>query len=269
LHIFNLSLTEPEFLDAIVVELVRGFSFEETLEQIYKIDARRLSISQILIARAPVTTPIAPSLISDLVGGKLKSLPSELDFLGDSPSDFFRMFSRFPDRPIHLLFSHDHSHYLSTNLNPKAQSSPLDDAEDAIHNVISAVRKAEIAAIVEDGRARFGPRHYPVSTVLDHNEYLFGTYSDSLLRACLLRAARDYELVYTDEKAEIEKTKRAMELITSTSPLDNDISPELVVAALSKKFPKLDLSSDLLSRPFFRLGLKEMFGFILESSEPE
>ena len=77
-----------------------------------------------------------------------------------------------------------------------------------------------------------GHRRYPVVTVLDHNEYLFGTYSDSLLRACLLRAAHDYELVYADRNTEKQRTQRAIELMASTSAIDSDVSAELVIAIL-------------------------------------
>src|SRR5262249_874477 len=80
------------------------------------------------------------------------------------------------------------------------------------------------------GKPALAPRHYPVATVMDHEEYLFGTYTDTLLRACLLRAARDYELVYTDVAVEKRKAERAIQLLTSPLAVENDIAGELVIA---------------------------------------
>jgi len=114
-----------------------------------------------------------------------------------------------------------------------------------------------------------GPRHYPVATVLNHKEYLFGTYSDSLLRACLLRSAHDYELNYTDQALEKEKTQRAVDLITSRSPINNDISAEIVLAALLGKFPRLRLSNKPVKLALERLKLAEFFGDLLSTEETD
>lgn len=75
MHLFGVSLTEPELIDALVFELVRGYTFEEVLEQVYKTEPRRLAISQVIIARAPVSTAIDPKIIEGLVAQKLTNLP--------------------------------------------------------------------------------------------------------------------------------------------------------------------------------------------------
>ena len=115
-------------------------------------------------------------------------------------------------------------------------------------------------------RPALGPRHHPVATVLNHNEYLFATYSDSLLRACLLRAARDYELVYTKIDTEKEKSKRAIELITSPSRIESDVAAEIIIASLAHKFPDLKLNAEPPRQAIAHLGLSEMFGSLLEAS---
>ena len=81
-----------------------------------------------------------------------------------------------------------------------------------------------------------GPPHYPIATVLDDNEYLVTTYTDSLVRACLLRAAMSYELNYTDGEAEKTKSDRASNLLCSQMKVEHDISAEIILAALAENF---------------------------------
>jgi hypothetical protein len=137
------------------MEIVRGFSFEEVLEQIYKTESKTLAISQILIARSPVATQIDPSVVRDLIAGRLQEIPRELAFLCSRPQDIDNVFARFPGRSVHLLFSHNHIHYLSANINPTSTINPLDQSEAIRNKAIRAIREIEIEVIVEAGRARF------------------------------------------------------------------------------------------------------------------
>ena len=85
MHFFSASLIESKPTEALVVELVRGYTIEHVLEDIYKNDAKRLGIAQLLILRAPVATPINPSVLSDFLSGALTNTPPELDFFGEGP----------------------------------------------------------------------------------------------------------------------------------------------------------------------------------------
>ena len=155
MHLFSAALTEPELLDALVIELVRGYSLKETLEHVYKIDSKKLAISQTIIARAPVATPIDPTSLREVITDQTDRIPRDLQFLCEKPNDLKDAFVRFPNRPVHLLFSHDYGHFLSANLNPTSTINPLDRQDVNSGNIIRTIRTAEIDAIVEAGRARF------------------------------------------------------------------------------------------------------------------
>ena len=157
MHLFGVSLTEPELIDALVFELVRGYTFEEVLEQVYKTEPRRLAISQVIIARAPVSTAIDPKIIEGLVAQKLTNLPPEIQFFGRTIKDVNAAFVRVPSWPVHLLFSHEHNHYLSANLNPTSSINFFDAGSPHFSSVIGNIQKAEIEIIVEAGRGRFPP----------------------------------------------------------------------------------------------------------------
>jgi len=155
LHLFTVPLNEPEPIDALVVELMRGYSFEEVLEQVYKIEPSRLAISQLLIARAPVGTPIDPALVKEVTTGQAATIPSDLRFFGDTVRELGSAFVRFPDRPIYLLFSHDHVHYLSDNLNPTSVFNPLAGERSIVESTLKRIQETEMQVVVESGRARF------------------------------------------------------------------------------------------------------------------
>ena len=155
MHFFSVQLTDPEPTEVLVVELVRGYSFEETLEHIYKTEPKRLANVQMVIARAPVFSPIAPAHVEKLRSGKLRRLPPELEFLGHGFRNLATAFARFPRRPIHLLFSYKYTHYISRNLNPTSKTNPLDGVEgDVLATTLRTIQRKEIETIVEDGRAR-------------------------------------------------------------------------------------------------------------------
>lgn len=77
----------------------------------------------------------------------------------------------------------------------------------------------------------------PLCTMLKYEEYLERKYTDSLLRAAIIRASQSYELVYSDAKDEKLRTERAAELIRSPVNLDGDLGLELLIAAACDKFP--------------------------------
>lgn len=90
-----------------------------------------------------------------------------------------------------------------------------------------------------------GPRRYPLSTVLNYKEYLVDTYTDSILRACILRATVRDELVYADRCAEREKGRRARILIMSDVPSRANLAAELGLAIADGKFPGVADGGDI------------------------
>jgi len=155
LHFFSVSLTDTEPTEALVAELVRGYTVEHVLEEIYKNDAKRLGIAQLLVLRAPVATPIDPSVLNEFLTGQRTETPPELDFFGKGPLSPDLAFGRFPRRPVHLLYSFQYRHQISKNLNTSTSNSPLDGSDLPIVAILKEIQRKEIETIIEDGRARF------------------------------------------------------------------------------------------------------------------
>jgi hypothetical protein len=83
----------------------------------------------------------------------------------------------------------------------------------------------------EAGRPSLGPRRFPVSTVLNHEDYLCEKWTDSILRATFLRAAITEELTYASTEKEAERTKLLMDLIVQQGEGEHDIVLEVLLAA--------------------------------------
>ena len=81
-----------------------------------------------------------------------------------------------------------------------------------------------------------GRRHFPVSTVLEHSDYLLQTWTDSVFRASFLRAAFWDELTYADDAKEEQRSKDIADLIQQRESTNgHDISLELILACLIGK----------------------------------
>jgi hypothetical protein len=85
------------------------------------------------------------------------------------------------------------------------------------------------------GRPPLGRRRFPVSTVLKGREYLHEMYTDSILRAAIIRAAEPDELAYADNEKEEERTDWVRHLITSLLPDEWELVPELLLSAALDK----------------------------------
>lgn len=85
------------------------------------------------------------------------------------------------------------------------------------------------------GRPALGPRRFPVSTVLRGQEYLHDTYTDTILRAAILRASERDELTYADSRKEAERSQWLQSLITSPRADEWELIPEILVACASGK----------------------------------
>jgi hypothetical protein len=84
---------------------------------------------------------------------------------------------------------------------------------------------------VISSRPRLGPRHFPISTVLNHDDYLCAKWTDSILRATFLRAATGDELTYADSNREYVRTRQLMDLVVQHGEGEHDIAPEVLIAA--------------------------------------
>lgn len=89
----------------------------------------------------------------------------------------------------------------------------------------------------DENDVKLGPYRYPLSTVLESDEYLEKVYNDSLLRASFLRAAHRDELSYLDINRETERANYARNLIQNSSSKINNLSLELCWGILQDKLP--------------------------------
>ena len=84
-------------------------------------------------------------------------------------------------------------------------------------------------------KPRLGPRHFPISTVLNYQDYLCATWTDSILRASFLRAATADELTYADPGKEDARTQQLMDVIMQDGDGEHDIALEVLLAAILGK----------------------------------
>lgn len=100
---------------------------------------------------------------------------------------------------------------------------------DAFASMASALQRRRTTPL--GAGLRLGPRQFPNATVLKDEDYLRETWTDTLLRACLLRAATVDELVFTSPELEDERTRRIRDVIRNLSPIEHSLAPELLLAA--------------------------------------
>lgn len=84
--------------------------------------------------------------------------------------------------------------------------------------------------VAGDGQLALGPRRYPVATVIQSSNYLHEMYTDSILRASILRGAGLEELVYTDADKERDRSDYISTIMTSTEADKIDLRAEIIVA---------------------------------------
>ena len=101
---------------------------------------------------------------------------------------------------------------------------------------------------IEGVAPRLGPRRYPIATVIKRDAYLHDMFTDSILRASILRGASAEELVYTDGEQEEQRTEQITTILTSENDDVNDIDIELILANALHKC-SLDHAIDVSSWP--------------------
>ena len=156
MHYFRVHFDEPEPFDAVLIELVNGQQIHDLLDQLYRSNPRLLA-SDVILMRLPVGRSITPSAFADLK--KTGEWSKDLSFLSPDGLLLDDEFRRVPGRPVHFLFSHDHSHFLSENMNAGASTCPLDDIGGESRNkIFDAIRCAEIDYLLEVGKAKLPKR---------------------------------------------------------------------------------------------------------------
>jgi hypothetical protein len=111
-------------------------------------------------------------------------------------------------------------------------------------------------------RPLLGPRRFPVSTVLKHEDYCRAKWTDTILRASLLRAAVADELIYADPHSEQARTEALRRLITQRSEDEHEIALELLIAAGEEKCRIVD--NDELRDTLREYGFSEVIGYMLD-----
>jgi hypothetical protein len=89
-----------------------------------------------------------------------------------------------------------------------------------------------------------GPRRFPISTVLAYVDYCRSKWTDSILRASILRAASVDELTYADGGLEGDRTAAILDLIRQSADGEHEIALELLLAANQEKW-SFDQSAEL------------------------
>jgi hypothetical protein len=102
-----------------------------------------------------------------------------------------------------------------------------------------------------------GPRRFPVSTVLAHEDYLGEFFTDPILQMSFLRAAMRDELVYADKSTEEGRGEWARGLVLSDVPTRSALSYEIAFAIGNGYFPSISLQDTELAARFEALGISE------------
>jgi len=124
--------------------------------------------------------------------------------------------------------------------------APLGSSEawmyGAVASTIQFLRNSENSKILR--RPTLGIETYPVSTVIKYNDYLVDCWSDSIIRASIIRAAQPLELEYANSSIEAERLEAARTLIGSDIDDDSDLRCELWIGELTGRFKNLKACRD-------------------------
>lgn len=98
-------------------------------------------------------------------------------------------------------------------------------------------------------RIPLGASAFPVSSIMKEEEYLFDTYTDSILRNSIFRNCSANELIVSDNYEEKKRLEYALNLCSSDLDSDRDVIFEICLKALMKKFSKRVIQQ--ISQPDF------------------
>jgi hypothetical protein len=119
------------------------------------------------------------------------------------------------------------------------------------HPATQAETAAAVASAVQEMRTneniaqRLVPHGFPLRTVLDHHD--LNRYTDSILRAALLRVAAPMELRRSKEEHELERIEWVVSKLISSDAHDRQLRRELLVAILLQRLPRQALDEKTLN----------------------
>jgi hypothetical protein len=142
-----------------------------------------------------------------------------------------------------------------------AQSANQSEIFAAVASALQYLR----TQIIGD-RPRLGPRHFPISTVLKHEDYLCSKWTDSVLRATFLRAATADELTYAAPEKEEARMQQLMELVVQEGEAEHDIVLEVLLAAA---LGKCRVQSAQLRDRLNAFGVGEVGAYLLDRIDSE
>jgi hypothetical protein len=87
----------------------------------------------------------------------------------------------------------------------------------------------------ETGKQALLGKKYPIAAVLNADEYVHDVYTDSILRASILRSCKSNELTYTNYDSEDNRTNNIKIICQSSEQDVNDLQSEIVISILEKK----------------------------------
>lgn len=121
-------------------------------------------------------------------------------------------------------------------------------AANARQSVVAAAVAASLQMLRSDGdeTKRLNPERFPVRYVLALST-IETRFTDSILRAAILRCAHPPEMRRADHHEEEKRAKWAREILQSEQPADQDIRREILVAILFDRLPRTVLDSETLA----------------------
>lgn len=100
---------------------------------------------------------------------------------------------------------------------------------------IAAAAALQQLRVSSGGKPALGPRHFPIATVIHARNYLHEMYTDSILRASVLRGAVLEELVYPDGKEEQDRSDLISGILSSPHNDVKDLAAEIFLAHALQK----------------------------------
>lgn len=104
-----------------------------------------------------------------------------------------------------------------------------------------------LRTIGQPNKPKLGPRHFPIATVLHHEDYLNQKWTDTVLRAAFLRAGTLDELAWTQAANRTRRKEALAGLLRRNAQTEHDVVLEILIAAACGKV-ELDLDDEQLSR---------------------
>jgi hypothetical protein len=134
------------------------------------------------------------------------------------------------------------SHRIDDDFRLTPNSIFAHDAASQAEIFIAVASTIQQLRVHEDPTKNIGRHHYPILNCLDPGDYLGKTFTDTVLRAAILRAATNVELERVKGEDEAKRCADAKSLILSVRSDENSIAIELLLASALRKIPRITFS---------------------------